>query len=103
MSTFPSMPPPPPAPTAEQPMTSNGLAVAGMILGICSIIFCWWGIATLAMVVLALTFSGVALKNVNTKGAPNKGMAIAGLATGVVGFIAYFIFAVSTSGVGFFL
>jgi hypothetical protein len=28
--------------------SSNGMAVASLVLGICSIVLCWWGLATLA-------------------------------------------------------
>jgi hypothetical protein len=70
-----------------------------MVLGITSIVFCWWGIFTLAQVVLAIVFGGVGIHKAN-RGADKKGMAIAGLACGIVGFLAYLIFGIATAGVG---
>ena len=62
---------------ANPPQAANGLAIAGMILGITSIVLCWWGILSLAQVVLAIVFGGIAIDRAN-RGAPHKGMAIAG-------------------------
>ena len=101
-------PPPPPAfplqiAVAPQPQTSNGLAIASMILGITSIFFCWWGLFTLAQVVLAVVFGGVGISKANNQNGAHKGMAIAGLSCGLVGFIAYLIFGIASAGVGFLI
>lgn len=82
--------------------TGNGLAVAGMVLGITSIVFCWWGLLTLAMVILAITFSSIGIHQAS-QGAEKKGMAIAGLACGSLGGLLYLILGVVSLGVGFFL
>jgi ABC-type phosphate transport system permease subunit len=74
--------------------------VASLVLGITSIVFCWWGLFTLVQVVLAVVFGGVAIRAAN-QGADRKGMAIAGLVCGVVGFAAYALFGISTLGIGF--
>ena len=84
--------------TAPLPLTPNGLAVAGMILGITSLVFCWWGIGSLAQWVLAIVFSSVALRRAN-RGAAGKGMAIAGLACGVLGAVTYLILGIGSHGV----
>jgi hypothetical protein len=84
-------------PTVNPPAT-NGLATASMILGICSIVLCFAGIGTLAMVVLAITFGAVGLRKA-THGAPNKGMAIAGLSCGLVGAVVYLILGIASKGV----
>lgn len=78
----------------------NGLAVASLVLGITSIVFCWWGMFTLVQVVLAVVFGGVAIRAAN-QGAGRKGMAVAGLACGIAGFIAYVLFGIGTLGIGF--
>jgi hypothetical protein len=86
--------------TPGRPVQGNGLAVASLVLGITSIVFCWWGLFTLVQVVLAVVFGGVATRAAN-QGAGRKGMAIAGLVCGVVGFAAYVLFGISTLGIGF--
>jgi hypothetical protein len=85
-----------PAPPAIRP-EGSGFGVAALVLGICSVVFCWWGLVTLAMVVLAVTFGAKGLAR------PGRGMAIAGLSCGLVGAAAYLIVGVATLGVGFFL
>jgi hypothetical protein len=86
---------------AAQPAT-NGMAVAGMVLGITSLIFCWWGLFTLAQVVLAIVFGAKGLQRANAGGG-GKGMATAGLVCGIIGAIFYVTFGVLTLGVGFLI
>jgi hypothetical protein len=86
--------------TPGRPVQGNGLAVASLVLGITSIAFCWWGLLTLVQIVLAVVFGGVAIQAAN-QGAGRKGMAVAGLLCGVVGFAAYVLFGISTLGIGF--
>lgn len=101
---YPSSGPPPPwrPNAARQGQASNGLAVAGLVLGITSIIFCWWGILSITQAILAIVFSSIGIHNVSL-GAPRKGMAVAGLVCGIVGLIAYIFFGIVTVGLGFFL
>ena len=87
-------------PAVAQP--SNGMAVAGMVLGITCTVFCWWGLLTLAQVVLAITFGAVGLNRAKA-GAANRGMAIAAIVLGTVGFFAYLIFGFVTLGFGLLL
>jgi hypothetical protein len=89
-------------PQVQAQAQGNGMAVASMVLGITSIVFCWWGLATLAQVVLALVFSIRGIQKANA-GAGGKGMAIAGLVCGLIGGIAYLIFGVATLGAGFII
>ncbi len=89
-------------PPASPPQAANGLAIAGMILGITSVIFCWWGLFSLAQVVLAIVFGGVAINRAN-RGAPHKGMAVAGLVCGIVGAVLYLYFGIASLGIGFFI
>ena len=88
-----------PQPPAPRPPVQHGsgLPVASLVLGVCSLVFCWWGLATLAMVVLSITFGTVGL------GRPGRGMAVAGLVLGCVGGVAYLIFGIATLGVGFLI
>jgi hypothetical protein len=89
--TTPIYPQPPQPYTSYQPAAkAPGFATAGMILGIVSVPFCWLGIGTLAIVVCALVFSGVALRR-TSHGAPGRGMAIAGLVTGIAGGVLYLL------------
>lgn len=77
----------------------NGLAVAGLVLGITSIVFFWLGVFALAQVVLAVVFSGTGLRR-SWEGAGRRGLAVAGLACGIGGFLAYVLFGIATLGVG---
>ena len=81
----------------------SGLAVASMVLGITSLVFCWWGLATLAMWVLAVTFGGVSIHRATEAGQPKNGMAVAGLVLGVLGGLAYMILGVVTLGAMFII
>jgi hypothetical protein len=87
-----------------QPMAQaggNGMATASLVLGITSIVFCWWGLGTLAQIVLAGVFGVLAINKANSGLAGGRSLAIAGLICGGVGFLAYFIIGVATLGIGF--
>lgn len=86
-----------PPPPAVRPQ-GTGLPVASLVLGILSVVFCWWGLATLAMVVLAVTFGIIGLGR--TEG---RGMAVAGLILGSVGALSYLIVGIASLGVGFII
>lgn len=81
---------------------SNGMAVASLILGITSIVFCWWGLFTLAQVVLAIVF-GVKGMHRADAGAGGKGLAQAGFVCGCVGGAFYLVAGIFTLGVFFFI
>ena len=80
----------------------NGLAVAGLVLGITCVIFSWWGIFTLVQVVLAITFSAVGRGRAK-RGAEHGGLATAGLVLGIIGAILYLMIGVFSFGAGFFI
>jgi len=86
-------------PTTSQ---GNGQAIAALVLGITSIIFCWWGVMTLAQVVLALIFGGVGISKAN-KGAPNRGIAVAGLVLGLIGLVFHFLIGLASFGAGWII
>lgn len=64
-------------------MKTNGLAIAGMVLGIVGLVIGFYGIVPLVGVIL----SGVALKQISETGDKGKGMAIAGLVCGLIGLV----------------
>ena len=82
---------------AAQP--GNGVAVAGLVLSITSIIFCWWGLLTLVQIVLAVIFSSVGISKAN-HGAANKGPAVAGLVLALIGLVLYFFIGLFSLGLG---
>lgn len=98
----PGPPPPPYSSPYDQAQQANGLAVAGFVLGITSVVFSWWGLLTLLQVVLALTFSAVGISRAR-RGAPHKGLAIAGLVLGLVGLVVYFLLGLASLGLGWFI
>lgn len=72
-----------------QPEGSMGMSIAGMVLGIVSIICC--GIIGIICGIIGVILSALALKD----NKPGRGMAIAGVAcsvVGIVGGIIYLIF-----------
>lgn len=74
------------------PNTTNGMAIASMVLGI---VWVYW-IGS----ILALVFGYVALRQIRQRGQQGKGMAIAGIALGWVGaatLVAIIIFAISSA------
>ena len=82
-------PVPPAAPRVEltPPMRkSQGLATASMVLGIISVIPCFWCICP-ACAVLAIVFGAVALSNVRNGSGAGEGMARAGLICGIVALV----------------
>jgi hypothetical protein len=62
------------------------MAVAGLVLGILAVVFCWFPFLNWILAILGIIFGGLGISKAN-KGAPGKGMAIAGLVCGVVGFL----------------
>lgn len=84
----PGAPPPPPYHSYVQPKTGNGKAVAGLVLGILSIVLCWIAFFDAIFVVLGLIFSLLALSE--SKRRPDgagRSMAIGGLVCTIVGAI----------------
>lgn len=75
--------PPPVHPTNTTPKQPKGLALASLIVGIASLIFCWVPVLGALGGVVAVVLAIIAL----IKAQP-KGMSIAGLVTGIVAFIA---------------
>ena len=85
--------------TTQAASPSNGMAVASLVLGITSIVFCWWGLFSLLQVVLAVVFGCVALSQSNRVGG-RAPLAIAGIVCASVGFISYLTIGIFTLGFG---
>lgn len=85
----PGPPPPPPAPPAAQ--QTNGLAVASLVLGILSLLSFFTIVPPFIMGGLAVIFGIIGLSKAK-QGAPNKGLAIAGLICGAAGIVAAIAF-----------
>ena len=85
--------------TKEPLKDKKGLAIASMVLGIIALVlFCIWYIS-IPCAILALVFGILSLKS------SNRGMAIAGISTGAVGFvlmILLYVFIFFVIGVGTF-
>jgi hypothetical protein len=87
------VPPPPPPPYQPygqygypghaRPQT-NGMAVAGLVLGILSIPLCLLNVLDVPIVILGITFSAVAMKRAR-RGASGAGMALTGLICSIIG------------------
>jgi uncharacterized membrane protein len=72
----------------------QGLAIAGMIIGICgavlSITPCLWMVG-IAPDIVGIVLSAIALNKVKKGTGGGKGMAIAGLVCGIIGIVLWFI------------
>lgn len=79
--------------------SGSGMAVASLVLGITSIIFCWWGVFSFLQVVLAIVFGCIAL-NQPDRGGDRRVMAIAGIICAGAGFFCYLIFGLLSFGFG---
>ncbi|WP_307798861.1 DUF4190 domain-containing protein [Streptomyces beijiangensis] len=80
-----------------QQAPTNGFGIAGMVLGILSVvIFCAWGIG-IVLGVLALIFGILGRKRANRGEASNGGMALAGIILGSIGIV------VSSAFLGFII
>ena len=69
-------------------VTQKSKSIASMILGICSMVLCWTGPIAFVSGITAIVFSS---KGLSSKG-QGKGMAIAGLVTGIIGTIFSFFY-----------
>ncbi len=81
----PGVPPPPPYHSYVQPRTGNGKAIAALVLGICSIVFCWLSVFDSVFIILALIFGLLALNDAKNGRAGGRGLAIGALCCVVVG------------------
>ena len=83
----PGYPAPPMYHQYAQPRAGSGKAVAGLVLGILAVIFCWTSVFDLLLIGSALLFSLLGLSDAR-RGSGGRGMAIAGLVLVAVGTVA---------------
>jgi hypothetical protein len=83
----------------QPPVQTNGLAVAAFVLGIVGVVLFWTLLGGLILGLLATVFGAMGLARAK-RGAPNKGMAIAGLVLGIVAMLLT-LFWISTMVVSF--
>jgi hypothetical protein len=84
---------------APQSQEGNGMAVAGMVLGIIALVLCWIPFLNWLLALLGIIFGALGIGRGNKVG-KGKGMAIAGLVCGIVGAllgVAIVILAVKTA------
>lgn len=76
-------------PAVFQGPRADGFCVAGMVLGIIALVFCWIPIFAIVMGVLAIIFGGIGVGNVNKNPGmkTGSGMGVAGLITGIIALI----------------
>lgn len=79
--------------TSQAAPTGNGMAIAGMVLAICAVVVSWLPGVNFVCWLLGLIFSIVGLRNAN-RGAPYRGMAIAGLVISLAGIVLIIILVV---------
>lgn len=72
-------------PVHQQTSQGNGMAVAGLVLGILALVFCWIPFLNWILAILAIIFGAVGNGKANKIGGKGKGMAVTGLILGIVG------------------
>ena len=78
--------PPPPGYAYRQPGPGHGKAVAGLVLGILSIVFCWASFVDLLLLVPGLIFSILGLSDARA-GRGGRGLAMSGLICTIAGVV----------------
>lgn len=88
-----------------QPRKANGLGIAALVLGILSLPAAFLaGVPGIVLGLVAVVLGVLGLRRVRTRRADNRGMAIAGLVTGVLGLLlgilvlVFTVFVVRTTG-----
>lgn len=71
----------------QQRPTGNGMAVAALVLGISSLALFFLAPFTAVLAILAIVFGAIGLNRSRKRGAPKRGLAIAGLILGCVGLV----------------
>ncbi|MGI8626516.1 MAG: DUF4190 domain-containing protein [Geodermatophilaceae bacterium] len=84
-SPYGSPPPPGQLQGYGRPAARNGLAITSMVLGILALATSWLSLPGVILGIVAIIFGGIALARARSDRVSNKGMAIAGLVTGILG------------------
>ncbi len=69
------------------PTTGNGVALAGMILGIVGLVLCWFPLVGWLLSGLAIVFGAIGMSRSGRLGGFRRGQAITGLVCGIVGVL----------------
>ena len=77
------------------PPQTSGLSVAGMVLGILTLLGFWIPIGAVVLGVLAVALSGAGMAQTSKPGYAGRGMAITGLVCGIVGLGPSLIFMIA--------
>ncbi|MEU8638247.1 DUF4190 domain-containing protein [Amycolatopsis sp. NPDC048633] len=72
---------------AYQPLTTSGMAVAGMVVGIVALVLFWVPFVDLVLGFLAIGLSWGGMVQADRPGYTGKGMGIAGLVCGIIAVI----------------
>lgn len=102
MNTYPQQEPTPAVHVPYPARSSNGQAVAGMVLGILAVIIEWGGLLTLALAVSAIIFGAVGLNQSRETGS-GHGQAVAGVTLGIIGCVLYLVWGVVSLGMFFLI
>jgi hypothetical protein len=79
-------------------MRTSGMSVAGMVLGILTLVGFWVPIGSVILGVIAVALSGAGMAQTGKPGYSGRGMAITGLVCGIIGLIPSVIFMIAFIG-----
>lgn len=71
----------------QQQQQGNGMAVAGLVLGIIGLVLCWIPFLGWILALLGVIFGALGMSKAKKIGGRGNGMAIAGLVTGALGLL----------------
>jgi hypothetical protein len=80
---------------ARQP---NGVAVAGMVLGILAVVFEWFGLITLALAIAAVVLGAVGASRSAATGTGHR-QGVIGIVLGIIGLAAYLFWGAISAGI----
>jgi hypothetical protein len=72
-----------------QANTTNGLGIGGFVTGLCGLVLFWVPVLGVILAAVGVVLSAVGLSQLRKTGGPT-GLAVAGLALGALGVLAFF-------------
>lgn len=75
-----------PQPPHQHP-PGNGMAIAGLVLGILALLLCWIPFLNWILAILGIIFGAVGMSKANKIGGRGKGLAVTGLVLGILGAV----------------